>query len=119
MRSPHQVSRHPTSSAAPGQPYTNGWTEPTASVDEPLSFYKDPYGIVHLQGSASHSGPSAAFVFTLPPDHRPAEFVDFIVYGGGGDATNLQVTPDGQVGVVFGAGESFLSLSNVSFRAGL
>ena len=104
---------------APGEPYTNGWTEPTASVDERLSFYKDPYGIVHLQGSASHSGPSAASVFTLPPGYRPAEFLYFIVYGGSGDATNLQVTPDGQVGVVFGGGESFLSLSNVSFRAGL
>jgi hypothetical protein len=88
-------------------------------VDERLSFYKDPYGIVHLQGNASHSGPSTASVFTLPSGYRPAENIYFAVYGSGGTASNVQVTPGGLVGSALGGGDSFFGLSNVAFRAGL
>jgi hypothetical protein len=61
---------------APGQPgFESGSTnfpgEGGISFN-PVGFYKDHEGIVHLQGIAMAGPASPAFVFTLPPGYRPA-----------------------------------------------
>lgn len=104
---------------ATGEPaYENGWSDTLAGVDEPLSYYKDPWGIVHLQGNTSHSGATSATVFTLPAGDRPAKDLYFAVYGAGGTAAFMVVTSDGAVSP-FGPSQSFLGLTNITFRAGL
>jgi hypothetical protein len=57
---------------APGEPaFQNTWKdfEPTSSL-EPVAFFKDHEGIVHLKGRAM--GPASTLVFALPPGFRPA-----------------------------------------------
>jgi len=87
-------------------------------VDEALSFYKDPWGIVHIQGNTSHSGASSNTVFTLPAGYRPAKYLYFAVYGAGGTSAFMVVQSDGIV-APFGPAQSFLGLTNITFRAGL
>lgn len=98
-------------------PYENAWGAP-GSTDEAVSFYRDPYGIVHVQGSAEHTGASTATIFTLPPGYRPAKDLYFAIYGGP-DTTTLAVTATGAVTPSAAAGTAFAGLSNVTFRAGL
>jgi hypothetical protein len=87
-------------------------------VDEALPFYKDPWGIVHLQGNTSHGGASGATVFTLPAGDRPAKDIHFAVYGAGGSSAFMVVQSDGVV-APFGTSTTFLGLTNITFRAGL
>ena len=111
IESPHLVG-------APGEPvFENSWAG-VALGDEPLLFYKDPYGIVHLQGNTSHTGgPSATQVFTLPPGYRPAAQIYFPAFADGNVTTTVEVDPDGSL-IVLDA-TFFLGLSSVSFRAGV
>jgi hypothetical protein len=82
------------------------------------SFYKDPYGIVHLQGSANNAGAVTGVIFTLPAGYRPAAPLYFAVFGAAGTAAYVAVGNNGTVSEVDVA-QSFVSLSNVTFRAGL
>jgi hypothetical protein len=105
---------------AAGEPaYENGWSIPTAPVDEALSFYKDPWGVVHIQGNTSHTGASANTVFTLPAGYRPAKDLYLAVYGAGGTSAFIGILSDGSVTPAFGPAQTFLGLTNVTFRAGL
>ena len=60
----------------PGEPafengaHNLGATGPFAL--NPVGFYKDHEGIVHLQGIAETGSTAPSFVFTLPPGFRPA-----------------------------------------------
>jgi hypothetical protein len=58
---------------APGEPpFQNGWEDfEPASLLEPVAFFKDHEGIVHLKGRAQGTNPST-IVFALPPGFRPA-----------------------------------------------
>jgi len=104
---------------APGAPaYQNGWTAADSSDDEGVSFYKDPWGIVHIQGNAAHSGAASTTIFTLPPGYRPAKNIYFSAYGNGSTAAYVQVMSDGEV-VEFNVAQAFVGLSTVTFRAGL
>jgi hypothetical protein len=61
---------------APGEPQFENGAHNLGSTGpftlNPVGFYKDHEGIVHLQGIAETGKTSPAFVFTLPPGFRPA-----------------------------------------------
>jgi hypothetical protein len=90
---------------------------------EPVGFYKDHDGIVHLQGVAVAGSSGGPFVpiFTLPPGYRPAngallifanEFGASLVTGSG---TNLEgIVADGQV---LGFEKEAVALDGITFRA--
>lgn len=101
---------------AKGAPvYENGWAPPDASVER-VSFYKDPWGIVHLQGSAYRSaGPDTDTIFTLPAGYRPAGTLWTTAYGDGGSAAYIEIRSDGEVSEAF-AGQDFVGLTGISFR---
>lgn len=104
---------------ATGEPaYENGWSTPVASVDEALSFYKDPWGVVHLQGNTHNSSLSSGSVFTLPAGYRPAKDIYFSVFGAGGTIAFVSIESDGKVSPI-GPSQTFLGLTNVVFRGGL
>ena len=104
---------------ATNQPaFQNGWSAALDGADEGLSFYKDGFGIVHLQGSAGNVNPSTNTIFTLPAGYRPAKNLYFAVYGAGGSAAYVQITSTGQVNVI-GPAQNYVGLSNISFREGL
>jgi hypothetical protein len=101
-----------------GEPaFQNGWHLPGFPGDEGLSFYKDPWGVVHIQGSTANPG-SSGTVFTLPAGYRPTKNLYFAVYGAGGSIAFVQVTDTGDVNP-FGGSTTFLGLTNITFRAGL
>jgi hypothetical protein len=59
---------------APGEPpFLNGWQDfEPASLLEPVAFFKDHEGIVHLKGRATRASPAGGLIFALPPGFRPA-----------------------------------------------
>ncbi|MDX6481771.1 MAG: hypothetical protein QOG85_2281 [Gaiellaceae bacterium] len=83
---------------APGTPlYQNAWGEPDGGA-EGVSFYKDAFGVVHLQGSAHNAlGASATTIFTLPRGFRPRGSLWFAAYGSNGSAAYVEVAASGQV----------------------
>jgi hypothetical protein len=104
--------------AASQPPFQNGWSSNLDPADEGLSFYKDSWGIVHLQGSAGNVNPSTGTIFTLPAGYRPAKDLYLSVFGSNGTQAAVQITSAGAVNV-FGASETFIGLTNVTFRSGL
>ena len=105
--------------AAGAPAYAAGWEPGTGGGDEALSFYKDSFGIVHLQGNAETIGSAAAgTIFILPPGYRPAASLYFSVYGAAASAAYIQVTSDGHVNE-FDLPQTYVGLTNITFRAGL
>ena len=103
---------------AVGQPaYENDWTPPLAATDESLSFYEDPWGIVHLQGSANRTSNAAGVIFTLPDGYRPAKDLWFSAYGAFSSAAFVKVGSDGTVSAAIP--QNFIGFSGMTFRAGL
>jgi hypothetical protein len=104
---------------ATNQPaFENGWSSALGADDEGLSFYKDTWGVVHLQGNAANVNPSTSTIFNLPTGYRPAKNLYFAVYGAGGSAAYVQVGSSGDVTVI-GPGQNYVGLSNVTFKEGL
>lgn len=114
---------------ASGQPeFLNSWTN-LLSHAEPVGFYKDQEGIVHLKGTAT-AGVSAP-IFRLPPGYRPANG-DFIrvpvaCFGAGCPnevgaleivSSNFTPLPEDEDAVISPSGATNVSLSGVAFRAG-
>jgi hypothetical protein len=94
-------------------PFQNGWTNYTALNNAPARFYKDPYGVVHLEGVIT--GGAGAFVFTLPRGYRPALRHIWPIANASGSNDGIGVVmPSGSV-LVFPL-NAILSLDGISFR---
>jgi hypothetical protein len=98
--------------------FENGWSSALGADDEGLSFYKDSWGIVHIQGNAGNVNPSTTTIFNLPTGYRPAKNLYFAVYGSGGTAAYVEITSGGDVTVI-GPSETYVGLSNITFRQGV
>lgn len=112
---------------APNEPpFENGSSNPTAEETavldfNPVGFYKDHDGIVHLQGAALTPG-TPGFIFTLPPGFRPApgkivtsnfnEELQAIVFG-----SNTVIEGIVLDGKVLGMGGGAAVLDGLTFRA--
>ena len=93
-------------------PFQNGWVNNTVLGNVPARFYKDPYGIVHLEGVIKDG--ASSFVFTLPPGFRPAfRHIWPIANASGTNDVIGIVMPNGAVLVFPIAG---VSLDGMSFR---
>jgi hypothetical protein len=103
---------------ASGQPgFDPDWAN-VGGTFQPAGFFKDPFGVVHLQGDVQRTTGNDATIFQLPPGYCPAGGIeDFPAYGDGGTAAGVAVRPD--CSVVFVAGTTtFIGLGAISFRAG-
>ena len=98
--------------------FENGWSSSLAAEDEGLSFYKDSWGIVHLQGNAANVNATTSTIFNLPTGYRPAKNLYFAVYGSGGSAAYVEITSGGDVTLI-GPSQNYVGLSNVTFRSAL
>ena len=102
--------------------YTNTWT--TQAGYDALSYYKDPWGRVHLRGTLDGSGATAVAAGTLPAGYRPSTLLRFPVSYWTGAANALgtcQITSAGVINV-YGNADTLttatsFALSHISFRA--
>ncbi len=101
-----------------GAPAYQGVWQAGLPGDLDLGFYKDPWGIVHLQGSAkTSSGSVTGTIFNLPNGYLPGGNLWLTAYGSSGTTAYIEITVTGAVKVVSVA-QDYVSLSGLSFRAG-
>jgi hypothetical protein len=77
------------------------------------AYYKDPFGLVRIDGAVT-GGTNSAAAFTLPSGYRPAFAVILVVVTNAGAA---QITINTNGTVVMPASGSTVSLYGISFRA--
>ena len=98
---------------------TSAWTDYGGEYAV-VGYYKDRAGIVHLQGSARKPNSSTgSIVFVLPEGYRPAATQVFTVNLGFAPGTlgDVRVQSTGHVTRSSGAGNDFLPLDGITFRA--
>lgn len=100
-----------------GEPAFNGTWANYDATNEVASFYRDPFGRVHLAGLVK-SGTSGTTIFSLPGGYRPRARESFVVITGNpGDALGrVDVDANGNVIHVSG-GTGYVQLNGISFRA--
>jgi hypothetical protein len=92
--------------------FQNGFAAAGSDALAP-GFWKDPFGTVHLQGSADGDGGT---IFTLPTGYRPAGTASFLVATASGSAT-VEVRADGAVFELGMTPVDNLSLDGITFRS--
>jgi hypothetical protein len=111
----------------PGNPgFGDNWgdTDPPGSGNfQQVGFWKDQFGIVHLQGDATRSGGTETDIFALPPGYRPSAFENFPVFAANGTAAGIAVLPTagdvpGAVRLLGAPDVTLIGLGGVTFRAG-
>ncbi len=102
------------------------WENDTGSFNNDASYYKDPYGVVHLKGvvcfAGNPNGPcsgaggaSRGTIFQIPPGYRPAKEWSFHTATALGEAL-VVVGPDGHVDYLSG-NYAGVSVDGIEFRA--
>lgn len=95
---------------AAGEPaFQSGFTAP-----EPLKFYKDPAGVVHMVGRVQ-TGAQGNLIFTLPVGYRPTQTTR-IPINANGSFGSVDIGPNGDI--VPYAGTVWWDLSGVQFSTG-
>jgi hypothetical protein len=85
----------------------------------PAGFYRDQFGIVHLQGVVDPPG-FAGTIFTLPEGYLPAQSYNFTYFGAMADSEKtvpIQLEADGDVVAATSNYSTSLSLDGITFRA--
>lgn len=99
IESPHVVG-------AAGEPAFQGTWANTNAGHQVARFWKDPMGLVHLEGAIS-AGTINTTAFTLPAGYRPSLAIRVATSGNGAFAT-LQINPDGTVVPLTGTATVFI-----------
>jgi len=95
--------------------FTNGWQNYDGGY-APLRYYKDPQGVVHLDGLLkSGTVGSGVFACTLPVEYHPSHYQIFLA-NAHYEAGLIQVRPDGSV-EMHTASATWTSFSGFSFFA--
>jgi hypothetical protein len=103
---------------APGEPaFQHSWQNRTGTADEPLGFYKDRAGVVHLQGRIIN-GSSNNSIFQLPAGYRPASG-KVAAFPATCECTGAQTTMVTIEGSGFGAtGDGAVTMENGNLSSG-
>jgi hypothetical protein len=101
---------------AAGEPaYTNGVV---ALAGQPgARFYKDPFGVVHLEGLVDHPSGAAVAAFTLPAGYRPDSLRYFTQNRHDQfNAGRVEIRVDGIVQLAHNS-TNYVSLDGITYRA--
>jgi hypothetical protein len=107
----------PNDSGGSCPPALNGWANHNSDNNNHVGYYRDPFGIVYLRGTAFKCGTATNSPFTLPVGYRPANQEYQPVITGLNGVEVLIVFSDGTVHGQ-GAAGSDVSLDGVTFRCG-
>ena len=104
----------------PGEPEFEPGVENTDESTSSAGFYKDSFGIVHLQGTVDAE--VGQRIFTLPPGFAPAKQVCFaapaFVAGPTYKVDRICVLAEGSVNAAEGEGYEFIGLDGFTFLPG-
>lgn len=87
---------------------SNGWVN-VSGGDSTFGYWKDAFGVVHLDGFVNAAGASSTTIFTLPTGFRPLLNMTYSGIDAAGTTDRLQVNSDGTIK----AGNSFGGVGNV------
>lgn len=93
--------------------FENSWVNFDVTTNQGLRFWKDPMGLVHIEGLVK-SGTIGATIFTLPAGYRPDKAHVFVVISNGAIG-RCDVTATGQV-VAMAGNNTYFSLSGINFK---
>jgi hypothetical protein len=93
----------------------NGWVNYGAGFN-PVGYWRDPHGVVHLRGVVKSGATATSVIFVLPAGYRPANR-EAIAVDAGGAFGRVDVLPSGDVTPVFGS-VAYMTLDGITFRAG-
>ena len=96
-----------------GVGFANSWGNYGAGYS-PAAYYKDPHGIVHLEGLIA-GGTVALEAFTLPAGYRPPATCLFPSFCASG-AARVDVNTSGDVTVISAGSNAFVALDGITFR---
>lgn len=104
-----------TKIGASGAPaFENSWVNYAAGT-QVAGYWRDPLGIVHLQGMIK-SGTVGNAAFTLPPGFRPVTGTEVFGTVSNGAIGRVDVTTGGAVTPVSPSSNVYVSLSGMTFR---
>jgi hypothetical protein len=110
----HMKLEEPNVVGATGQPaFQNSWVNFDTTTFHGLRFWRDPVGVVHLEGLIK-SGVVPSVVFTLPNGYLPINGHTFTVISNGAIG-RVDVAPTGNV-VVQAGNNTYVALSGITFR---
>lgn len=92
----------------------NSWVNFDVSLTNPVGYYKDAGGIVHLRGFIK-SGTVGSPIFTLPAGYRPTR-EEVFACSSNDSFGRVDVTPAGSVTLIIGSNLN-ASLDGITFRA--
>lgn len=101
-----------------GEPaFQNGWVA-LGGNEPPPRFFKDPHGIVHLEGAVKN-GTNDSAIFTLPVGYRPAYTLNGLTARNGstGAINGFHVGQDGQVMTLNMGANGNVAFDGINFRA--
>lgn len=101
-----------------GEPaFQNSWVN--TAGEAPASFFRDPYGIVHLRGRIQ-GGANNTVAFTLPAGYRPGynQMLAAAVYSGSTPIAGfVYLQTSGVLNMFFQAGAASIAIDGITFRA--
>ncbi len=74
--------------------FLDGWS---AFSTDPVRFYKDAFGVVHIEGGVTRTSGRSRTIFVLPRGYRPSREQELPVTSYGGKFAEMVLTPDGRV----------------------
>ena len=99
-----------------------GWSASTTYGSAPLGWYKDPDGIVHLEGGVTQGVGGTSTIATIDLSAAPSANVFTIVHTFAGTYADLMITSGGAISVIDATGApaatnpSFISLDGVTYQ---
>lgn len=92
----------PGNTGEPG--FLNSWTNFDTTAYQAVRFWKDPMGLVHIEGVVKGGTPgSTSVVFTLPAGYRPGNGIIAASFSAAGTAARIDIGPNGNVIVNIGS----------------
>jgi hypothetical protein len=90
------------------------WTNYSPGTFRALRFWKDPMGLVHIEGAVTGGAAAPSTIFILPAKYRPGDGLTFVTHGNRAIAT-IDIAITGNV-VLQSGSSTFVSLFLPPFK---
>lgn len=84
--------------------------------NNPLTYYKDPFGIVHIYGRVKVSSAVSSLFTTMPVGYRPVKDMTVACLAGAATFTSIEITTNGEMHSYFVKAVNDTVVVNASYR---